>query len=90
MKRVHVFVSGRVQGVWFRESTKTEAENLGVKGWVRNLVDGRVEAVFEGPEASVDRLVAWCDAGPSAARVERVDAEKEEPTGEFSAFRVVR
>lgn len=90
MKRVHVHIAGKVQGVWFRESTKTEAETLGVKGWVRNRVDGRVEAVFEGPDGAVDRLVSWCHDGPSAARVEGVEVQDQEPTGEFSAFRVVR
>jgi len=90
MKRVRVQVSGLVQGVWFRESTKQEAERLGVTGWVRNRVDGRVEGVFEGPEAAVDRLVAWCRTGPSAARVDDVEVAPETEPGVFSSFRVVR
>ncbi len=88
-KRMHVHITGKVQGVWFRESTKRAAEPLGVQGWVRNLVDGRVEGIFEGPAAAVDRLVQWCHQGPPSARVEGVAAVEEEPTGEFSAFRVL-
>jgi acylphosphatase len=77
-----VFVSGRVQGVWFRESCRAEATALGVGGWVRNLADGRVEAVFEGTEPAVARMVAWCRQGPSRARVDGVEVQVEEPTGE--------
>jgi acylphosphatase len=90
VKRVHVLVSGTVQGVWFRESTRRQAEGLGVVGWVRNLPDGRVEAVFEGPPPGVDALVAWCHEGPPNARVEQVEAKAAEPTGEFSSFAVLR
>ena len=67
--RVHVFVSGMVQGVFFRQKTKRQAESLGVNGWVRNLPDGRVEAVFEGEEEAVKALVEYCHHGPSSARV---------------------
>ena len=90
MKRMRVLVSGTVQGVWFRESTRAEADRLGVAGWVRNLADGRVEAVFEGPALGVEAMVAWCHRGPKAASVERVQAEPEEPQGERGPFRVVR
>ena len=82
MKRVRVFVSGRVQGVWFRGACQEQAHALGVTGWVRNAYDGRVEAVFEGPEAAVDRMVAWCHDGPRHAEVTRVDVQVETPTGE--------
>ena len=75
-------VAGRVQGVWFRESCREQAVALGVGGWVRNRSDGRVEAVFEGPPAAVDRLVAWCAEGPSRARVDSVEEQREPPTGE--------
>lgn len=74
MTRVHVLVSGKVQGVWFRESTRQEAERLGVAGWVRNLPDGRVEALFTGPPAAVDEIVDWCHRGPPAAQVAGVEA----------------
>ncbi|MFI5052920.1 MAG: acylphosphatase [Acidimicrobiia bacterium] len=85
--RRRVLVSGRVQGVWFRESCRGEAVTLGVTGWVRNLSDGRVEAVLEGPEQAVERVVQWCRHGPGPARVDRVDVEVGEPVGE-RGFRV--
>ena len=85
--RVRVFVSGRVQGVWFRESCREAAAAAGVTGWVRNLSDGRVEAVLEGPSAAVDRVVRWCHDGPSHARVDTVETQVEEPVGE-AGFRV--
>lgn len=90
MKRLHVFVSGHVQGVWFRESTKIEALEQGVAGWVRNLPDGRVEAVFEGPPAAVDRMLAWCHVGSRDANVTHVAAQEEMPVGELPGFRVAR
>jgi acylphosphatase len=82
VKRVRVLVSGDVQGVGFRWSTRAEAVGLGLGGWVRNLADGRVEAVFEGPPADVDAMVAWCRSGPKWATVSRVEAVEEEPAGE--------
>jgi acylphosphatase len=84
-RRVHV--AGRVQGVWFRESCRDRALAAGVSGWVRNLDDGRVEVVLEGPAAAVDDVVAWCRRGPPRARVDRVDRVDEEPVGE-QGFRV--
>lgn len=90
VKRLQVWVSGAVQGVWFRESTRQEAERLGVTGWVRNLPDGRVEAVFEGPAVAVEEMAAWCHKGPPDAAVDRVQATPQEPTGEFSGFSVLR
>ena len=80
-------VHGLVQGVWFRESTRREAERLGAGGWVRNLDDGTLEAWFEGDPAIVDGLVAWVHHGPPAARVERVEVREERPAGE-AGFRV--
>lgn len=71
--RAHVFVSGRVQGVFFRSETKCEAKRRGVTGWVRNLPDGRVEAVFEGEEKSVKELIEFCKRGPPGARVSNVE-----------------
>jgi acylphosphatase len=85
--RTRVFVSGRVQGVWFRESLREQAVAAGVAGWVRNLADGRVEAVVEGPEAAVDRVVQWCHHGPPRAHVDRVEVRLESPVGE-SGFHV--
>ncbi|MDB2237096.1 acylphosphatase [Halorubrum ezzemoulense] len=80
--RAHVFVSGRVQGVYYRASTRDAAREKGVDGWVRNLDDGRVEAVFEGPEGAVRDMVAWCETGSRAAEVDDVDAEYGAPEGE--------
>ncbi len=87
--RAHVFVSGRVQGVYFREYTRREAEKVGVTGWVRNLWDGRVEAVFEGPRSAVEHMVRWCHRGSPRARVDHVEVHYEPCTGEFTRFRVV-
>jgi acylphosphatase len=80
--RRHVYVSGLVQGVWFRESCRDEALAAGVTGWVRNLSDGRVEVVLEGRREAVDRVVTWCHQGPRRARVGRVDVLVEAPVGE--------
>jgi acylphosphatase len=79
--RRRVLAHGRVQGVFFRDSTRERAEARGVAGFVRNLPDGTVEAVFEGPEEAVADLVAFCMEGPEDARVERLDVEPEEPEG---------
>ncbi|MFE1747551.1 acylphosphatase [Coleofasciculus sp. H7-2] len=79
--RVHVIVSGTVQGVGFRFSTLDEAIQLGVSGWVRNLSDGRVEAVFEGSKADVEEIIQWCHKGPAAAVVKDVAVEYETPQG---------
>ena len=79
--RRRVRATGRVQGVFFRDSTRREAERRGVAGWVRNCGDGSVEAVFEGPPDSVDALVEFARAGPGSARVEALDVEREEPEG---------
>jgi acylphosphatase len=82
ISRAHVFVTGRVQGVFFRAFTQRTASARGLRGWVRNLPDGRVEAVFEGPDEAVREQVAWCDEGSPHARVEHVEVHWEEPAGE--------
>jgi acylphosphatase len=79
--RAHVFVSGEVQGVFFRYETRERARELGLAGWVRNLPDSRVEAVFEGPQNKVDQMVAWCRQGPEQADVREVDVRDEDPEG---------
>lgn len=81
-RRVRVRVHGRVQGVWFRGSTRDAAIAHGVAGWVRNRRDGSVEAVFEGPDDAVDALLAFVRHGPPGARVERLEVTEESPTGE--------
>ena len=80
--RAHVFVSGTVQGVYYRANTRDTAREVSVDGWVRNLPDGRVEAVFEGPEETVESMVEWCHDGSPAAEVTEVDVEYEEPDSE--------
>jgi len=79
LKRLHCWIEGRVQGVAFRAYTQYQAHLLGVSGWVRNLPDGRVEAVFEGDDAAVEAMVKWCRQGPPAARVTAVEVVEEEP-----------
>jgi acylphosphatase len=88
-KRVHVFVSGQVQGVFYRVECASRARQRGLGGFVRNLPDGRVEAAFEGDPAEVDAMVEWCHNGPRWAQVTKVEAAEEEPQGE-SEFRVAR
>lgn len=88
MARAHVFVSGRVQGVYYRDSCRVKAEAVGARGWVRNLRDGRVEAVFEGPEKVVQEMVAWCHRGPAAALVDGVEARWDEPEEGLAEFAV--
>jgi acylphosphatase len=86
--RRRVVVAGRVQGVWFRETCRRQAERGGLAGWVRNLGDGRVEAVFEGEPDAVERLVGWCRQGPSRAHVQRVEV-RDEPLAGDRGFRVL-
>lgn len=85
--RRRVLVQGRVQGVWFRQTCRDRARAVGVRGWVRNLADGRVEAVFEGAPDAVDAMVAWCATGPPRAVVTGVEVQEEPVTGEVG-FRV--
>ncbi|RLD98262.1 MAG: acylphosphatase, partial [Aquificota bacterium] len=84
MERVHIWVSGKVQGVWYRATTVEEAKKLGLTGCVRNLPDGRVEIVAEGPRESLERLIAWCHEGPPLAVVDEVKVVWEPYTGEFA------
>ena len=86
LRRVHVFVSGRVQGVGFRNFTKEKADALALTGWVQNLADGRVEAVVEGPTAKVAELLEHLKRGPSGARVDKLDSTDEPYKGEFAGF----
>jgi acylphosphatase len=88
MKRVHAYVSGRVQGVFFRAETQRVAVGFKLTGWVRNVPDGQVEAVFEGEDENVDKMLAWCHVGPPAARVENVAITEEPYTGEFRNFSI--
>ncbi len=85
-KRVRVVIKGRVQGVYFRAYTRDAAIEAGVAGWVRNLVDGRVEALFEGEADRVDRMIAWCHRGSPMSRVEAVDVHEEVYVGDQDRF----
>jgi len=87
-KRAHIIVKGRVQGVCFRAETQYEARKLGINGWVRNLRDGRVEAVFEGEEDNIKAAIRWCYHGPAGAKVKDVSANWEEYEGEFDRFSI--
>ena len=86
--RAHVLISGHVQGVFYRSSTQRQAHAFGVRGWVRNLPDEEVEAVFEGDQAAVERLLAWCRRGPPNAYVTDVDVRYEPFVDEFTGFAV--
>lgn len=87
MRRIHVSVAGRVQGVFYRAGCAERARALGLAGWVRNTLDGRVEAEFEGDDAAVEAMLAWCRGGTPRSRVAGVEVVEEPPTGE-EAFRV--
>jgi acylphosphatase len=86
--RVHLYVSGRVQGVNYRSFVKREALRLGLTGWVRNLPDRRVEVVADGEEGQVERLVRLCGEGPFLAMVRSIESHREPPTGSFSSFNI--
>ena len=88
--RKHLWISGRVQGVFFRDTARNQAETLGITGFVRNLSDGRVEVIAEGEMEKVEQLVAWCRQGPETARVDRVDIDDEPFQGEFLNFMIKR
>ena len=83
-----MIVSGRVQGVFFRQNTLKKAEELGVLGWIKNLPDGRVEAVFEGEKEKVERMVDWEKKGPVSALVEKVEIDWQDYRGEFKSFQL--
>lgn len=88
-QRIRIFVKGKVQGVFFRQALKVMAKKNNVFGWVKNLKDGRVEAILEGDEEKVNRLIEWSHGGPANARVEDVEIRNEKFIGEFSKFDVL-
>ncbi len=88
MKRIHVHISGKVQGVFFRAEIQRASIDFKITGWVRNMDDGRVEAVFEGEKTDVDKMLEWCKVGPPSARVENVTATEEHYTGSFYDFNI--
>jgi acylphosphatase len=87
--RVHLIISGQVQGVWYRASTKEKAEELGLFGWVKNTTHGKVEAVFEGEEPMVNEMISWCRKGPPLALVTDVKVTYQQFGGEFTRFDVL-
>ena len=87
--RAHVYIHGRVQGVFFRATTRDKAIALGVKGWVKNCLDGGVEAVFEGEKDTVEKVVDWCKKGPEGAFVNHIDIRWEKYSGEFDEFSIM-
>lgn len=90
MKQVHIFVSGTVQGVFYRSNTRKKAKELGIKGWVRNLYDGRVEVTAEGEEEDLKKFIEWCKKGPELALVENIEVEWNDYKGKYEDFSVVR
>lgn len=90
MKQVHIFVSGTVQGVFYRSNTRKKAKELGIKGWVRNLYDGRVEVTAEGEEEDLKKFIEWCKKGPELAFVENIEVEWNDYKGKYEDFSVVR
>jgi acylphosphatase len=86
---IHVMILGRVQGVWYRASTKQKAEELGLTGWVKNTADGNVEAIFEGEKSTVDEMIAWCRVGPPIAQVDDVKIIRKRVDGEFIGFTIL-
>lgn len=95
MVRKHLFISGRVQGVYFRAHTRDKAVSLGIRGWVRNLPDGRVEAVIEGSSEAVEKMLEWCRTGTPPARVDRLEILdhleiiEEKSLAEFTGFKIL-
>ena len=87
-KQIHIFVTGRVQGVFFRQSTKVMAIKNNAKGWVRNLDDGRVEIVAQGETQDIDNLAHWCKTGPANSRVDEFELSEENVSDEFENFQV--
>ncbi len=88
IKRAHLFVSGKVQGVFFRANTKDVAIDHGLSGWAKNCLDGSVEVILEGNADQVERVINWCRKGPAAAQVADVEIKWEKPTGEYDAFSI--
>lgn len=88
MMEAHLIISGKVQGVWYRASTQKEANKLGLKGWVRNLPTGEVEAIVQGEKETVEKLIAWCNEGPPAAEVSGVDVKWAEISQKLNDFKI--
>ena len=88
MKRAHLFISGRVQGIFYRATCLDEARSRSLEGWVRNLPDGRVEALLQGPKDRVESMIKWCYRGPSEARVSDIDVTYEDTGDDLGDFEI--
>ena len=88
IKRLHLVIHGKIQGVYFRDYTKAEALSLGVAGWIQNMSNGTVEAVIEGESELVDKMLAWLEVGSPGSEVEKIVAREERPYGETGAFNI--
>ena len=88
MERVRMKIKGKVQGVFFRASTREAAERYGIKGWVKNMSDGTVETVAEGEKDAIEKFIDWCRKGPADARVTDIDIVRQSPTGQFKDFSI--
>ena len=89
MKRIHIYISGIVQGVYLRHNTMIKAKELGLNGWARNLMDGSVEIVCEGESSSLDNMVEWCKIGPRGSSIENIDIQWEDFKNEFNSFKII-
>lgn len=87
-RRVHAYVSGRVQGVFYRDTTRNTACRVGATGWVQNLPDGRVEAIIEGSQEEVDKVLTFMEVGPSRAYVDHIEIIEEDPSKEYTDFQI--
>ena len=87
--RLHVKIFGKVQGVWFRLNTKNKAEDLHINGWVRNTIDGGVEAIFEGDEENLHKMINWCLIGTPNSKVEKIEINKNKYLNEFNNFSII-
>lgn len=90
MNRIHLYLSGKVQGVYFRAYTKQEADALHITGWVKNTSDGRVEIVAEGEKEHIDSFLEWCREGPPQAHVSNTQIQWQNATDEFNQFSIIR
>jgi len=86
---IHLYINGRVQGVFFRRSAKNEAEKLGLVGWIRNRQDGGVDAVAQGSQENIDKFIKWCRRGPPFGKVEKVEVERKRKLVKFEGFEIV-
>ena len=90
LRHVHLIITGRVQGVWFRAGTRETADSLGIRGWVKNLPDQSVEVDAAGEPAAVDQFIQWCYQGPPGARVSAIDIKELDPAQDLQGFKILR